>query len=83
MDQAGLVIKWNSDVLKYIFEKYKPINSNDDVTSKVFSVRDLEIAFIVLSFGIILSVIVFTIELLIHKIIKKYKTRALTIPFWH
>lgn len=84
IDQAGLVLKWNSDVSKYIFDKYKPINPKDYKSSKVFSVRDLEIAFIVLSFGIILSVIVFIVELLL-----TYKEPAVALhhaprlPFLH
>lgn len=76
IDQAGLVLKWNGDVSKYIFNKYKPINPKDYDTSKVFSVRDLEIAFIVLSFGIILSITVFIIEMTM----MMYKTPKMRIP---
>lgn len=81
IDQAGLVLKWNSDVSKYIFDKYKPINPKDYDTSKVFSVRDLEIAFIVLSFGIILSISVFIIELLMHKTRKIHTPHPPQLPF--
>lgn len=80
MDQAGLVLKWNGDVSKYIFDKYKPINPKDYDTSKVFSVRDLEIAFIVLSFGIILSTTVFIIEVLMYR---RYKLPTPRFPFLH
>lgn len=80
IDQAGLVIKWNSDVSKYIFDKYKPVNRKDYETSKVFSVRDLEIAFIVLSFGIVLSVAVFVAELFVHG---GRKTRAAPLRCHH
>lgn len=83
IDQAGLVLKWNSDVSKYIFDKYKPINPKNYDTSKVFSVRDLEIAFIVLSFGIILSIIVFIIELLMHKMTKTPEPHSPHFPFLH
>lgn len=82
IDQAGLVLKWNSDVSKYTFDKYKPINPKNYESSKVFSVRDLEIAFIVLSFGIILSVIVFIIELLLTRK-EPAETRALPTAFRH
>lgn len=81
IDQAGLVIKWNADVSKYIFDKYKPVNRKDYETSKVFSVRDLEIAFIVLSFGIVLSVAVFVAELFVHG--SSRKTRAAPVRSHH
>lgn len=84
IDQAGLVLKWNGDVSKYIFNKYKPINPKDYDTSKVFSVRDLEIAFIVLSFGIILSITVFIIEMVImYKAPKMRTPHPLHLPFLH
>jgi len=84
IDQAGLVLKWNSDVSKYIFNKYKPINPKDYDTSKVFSVRDLEIAFIVLSFGIILSITVFIIEIMMMYIVPKMRTpHPRHLPFLH
>ncbi|XP_060842753.1 uncharacterized protein LOC132923000 isoform X1 [Rhopalosiphum padi] len=84
IDQAGLVLKWNSDVSKYIFNKYKPINPKDYDTSKVFSVRDLEIAFIVLSFGIILSITVFIIEIMMMYIAPKMRTpHPRHLPFLH
>lgn len=72
------MLKWNSDVSKYIFDKYKPINPKDYESSKAFSVRDLEIAFIVLSFGIILSSVVFIVELLLTD--KEPETHALLPP---
>lgn len=78
------MLKWNSDVSKYIFAKYKPINPKDYDTSKVFSVRDLEVAFIVLSFGIMLSITVFVIELSIHLYVTRiYKLHTLNKPNIH
>ncbi|XP_050436617.1 uncharacterized protein LOC126843260 [Adelges cooleyi] len=67
IDQAGLVTKWNSDVTKYIFNEYRLVNPKDHEKSKVFTVRDLEVAFIILFFGLVLSFSVFVIELLICK----------------
>lgn len=83
IDQAGLVIKWNSDVSKYIFDKYKPINPKDYETSKVFSVRDLEIAFIVFWFGTVLSAIVFAVELLSYRKPKTQPPRTSHYSFLH
>lgn len=84
IDQAGLVLKWNSDVFKYVFYKYKPINPKNYESSKVFSVRDLEIAFIVLSFGLCLSIAVFIVEMLTYKVPKKHKPQPpVHLPFLH
>ncbi|XP_050535189.1 uncharacterized protein LOC126902197 [Daktulosphaira vitifoliae] len=71
VDQAGLVVKWNDEVTKYIFDEYRPTILNDNEKSKVFDIKDVEVAFTVLWVGLLFSSLVFIIEIFLHKISKK------------
>lgn len=66
IDNAGLIIKWNRDVSRYIFRKYRPIANAADrrqTANKVFSLQDLEIAFFVLLVGSTVAALVFVAEI--------------------
>ncbi len=66
VDHAGLIMKWNGDAAKYIFQKYKLV-TKDPKSTKVFSLTDLEVAFFVFVWGLIASTIVFFGEIIISR----------------
>lgn len=66
VEHAGLIIKWNEDSSKYIFEKYQLV-TKDRKSSKVFSVRDLEVAFLVSICGLVTSTIVLMVEIGVYR----------------
>lgn len=66
VDSAGLIIKWNGDSAKYIFEKYQLVTKNR-VHIKVFSLHDLEVAFCVLFIGLVCSTAILIAEIITRK----------------
>lgn len=61
VDYGGFIVKWNSDSAKYIFKKYH-LATVESKNTKVFSLRDLEVAFFVFIAGLALSAVAFSLE---------------------
>lgn len=61
VDYGGFIVKWNSDSAQYIFKKYQ-LATGPSKTIKVFSLHDLECAFFVFIAGLMLSTVVFCVE---------------------
>lgn len=76
VEHAGLIIKWYEDSAKYTFEKYQLV-TKDRKSSKVFSVRDLEVAFLVSICGLVTSTIVLMMEIGVYR----YQNRCEGIKF--
>lgn len=79
VESSGLVIKWNRDATKYIFKKYKRHKKNR-VHSRVFSLHDLEVAFFVLTFGLLCSTAVLIVEILTPKLHTFIRKKRKTFP---